>query len=108
VSLLYPGSPYAEQAAQRTKELTDKLARKNYLNAQYYFKRRAYDSALIYLEHLLETYRGSSVEPEALLTLYETYQKLGYRQEAERTRERLLQEYPESPQAREVAENEAD
>lgn len=110
VTLLYPGSPYAEQAAERAKELTDKLARKYYLNAQYYFKRRAYDSALIYLEHLLEAYGGASIEPEALLTLYETYQRLGYRQEAERTRDRLLREYPDSPQAgevREVAENEA-
>lgn len=105
VTLLYPGSPFASEAADRTQELTDKLARKYYLNAEYYFKRRAYDSALIYLEHLVRTYPGASIEPEALLMLYETYQWLGYRQEAEQTRERLLSGYPESPQAREVRDS---
>jgi outer membrane protein assembly factor BamD len=102
VVLLYPQSPFAEKAAGRVKELTDKLARKYYLNAVYYYKRRAYDSAIVYLEYLLETYKGASVEPEALKTLWETYLKLGYRSEAERTRERLLREYPDSQAAREV------
>lgn len=102
VTLLYPGSPFAEEAAQRTRELSDKLARKYYLNAVYYFKRRAYDSAIVYLEHLLSNYSGASVEPEALLTLYETYKKVGYVQEAEETRARLLREHPDSPEARDV------
>jgi outer membrane protein assembly factor BamD len=107
VVLLYPGSPYAPHASERTKELTDKLARKYYLNAVYYFKRRAYDSAIVYLEHLLRTYRGAAVEPEALLKLYETYSKLGYSQEAEEARERLVREYPDSPEAREVQQRQS-
>ncbi|UCF21390.1 MAG: outer membrane protein assembly factor BamD [Gemmatimonadota bacterium] len=102
VVLLYPGSPFAEQAAERSRELTDKLARKTFLNARYYYKRKAYDSAIVYLEHLLKTYRGASVEPEALLMLYETYMKLGYVQEADETRARLLGEYGETPQAKEL------
>lgn len=102
VGLLYPGSPYAGEATQRVRELNDKLARKYYLNAVFYYKRRAYDSAIVYLEYVLETYRGTSVEPEALLTLYETYRELGYLREAEQTRERLLREYPDSPQARKL------
>jgi outer membrane protein assembly factor BamD len=102
VMLLYPQSPFAQQAARRTKELTDKLARKYYLNAVYYYKRRAYDSAIVYLEYLLETYKGASVEPEALKTLFDTYRKLGYVEEAEQTRERLLREYPDSQEAQEV------
>ncbi len=102
VVLLYPGSPFAEPAAQRTKELSDKLARKYYLNAVYYFKRRAYDSAIVYLEHLVNNFDGASVEAQALLKLYETYTKVGYVQEAQETRDRLLREYPNSPEAREL------
>lgn len=105
VVLLYPQSPFAQQAAERTKELTDKLARKRYLNALYYYKRRAYDSALVYLENLLENYPGSQVEPEALLTLYETYQRLGYEEEAGRTRERLLRDHPDTRQAARIRAN---
>lgn len=102
VILLYPGSPYAEQAAERARELTDKIARKFYLNGEYYFKRRAYDSAIVYLKHVLTAYRGSSVEPEALYTLWEAYRRIFYVEEARETRDRLLRDYPDSPQAEEV------
>ncbi len=102
VVLLYPQSPLAAEAAKRNRELTDKLARKQYLNAMYYYKRRAYDSALVYLKHLLASYPGSSVEAEVLLTLYETYSKLGYVEDAEQTKARLIRDYPESPQAGKV------
>lgn len=103
VSLLYPGSPFASEAEALVRELTDKLARKVYLNAEYYYKRGAYDSAIVYLEHLLETYRGAGVEPAGLAMLYDAYSRLGYTQEAEATRERLLREYPDSPEAQALA-----
>ncbi len=105
VALLYPGSPYAELAIQLVAELTNKIARKFYLNGVYYFRRKAYDSAIVYLEYMLETYRGSTVEPEALLKLYEAYVKLGYTDEADQTRDRLLRDYPDSPEARELRGN---
>ncbi len=56
----------------------------------------------MYLEHLLSNYAGASVEPQALLTLYETYTKVGYVQEAEETRARLLREHPDSSEARDL------
>ncbi len=105
VVLLYPQSPFAAEATARVKELTDKLARKHYLNAVYYAKRRAYDSAIVYLEYLLSNYRGAVVEPEALLTLYDIYNKVGYTEEAEQTRQRLVREYPDSPEAQSIQEN---
>ncbi len=102
VILLYPSSPFAEQAAERAQELTDKLARKYYLSGEYYFKRRAYDSAIIYLKYVLTTYRGSSVEPEALYKLWEAYRRIFYVEEAQETRDRLLRDYPDSSQAEEI------
>ena len=104
VVLLYPTSPFAADANERIRELSDKLARKAYLNAQYYFKRKAYDSAIVYLEHLLEAYAGSAVEPEALLTLYRSYMNVGFVQEAEATRTRLLSQYPNTDAAHELQE----
>jgi outer membrane protein assembly factor BamD len=104
VTLLYPGSPYAGQAAEQVKELTDKLALKVYLSAEYYYKRKAYESAIVYLEHLLENFRGAAVEPLALLKLWEAYLRTGYRQEADDIEARLLREYPDSPEAQKLAE----
>ena len=108
VILLYPGSPYAEDAAERTRELTDKIARKYFLNGEYYFKRRAYDSAIIYLKYVIDTYRGSSVEPEALLMLWKTYTRLFYVEEAQETKDRLLGGYQDSPEAQELREKSSD
>lgn len=108
VVLLYPQSPLAGEAAARARELTDKLARKQYLNAMYYYKRRAYDSALVYLKHLLASYPGSTVEPEVLLTLYETYSKLGYVEDAEQTKARLIRDHPESAEAGKVSGRSSD
>jgi outer membrane protein assembly factor BamD len=102
VSLLYPGSPYADRADQVVRELGDKLALKAYLNAEYYYKRKAFDSAIVYLRHLLDTYRGTAVEPRALFMLYESYTRLGYAQEALEIRDRLLRDFPDSPEARSV------
>ena len=104
VVLLYPQSPFAIEAAERIRELADKLARKHYLSGEYYYSRKAYDSAIVYLEHVLEAYPGAAGEPQTLLKLHETYQKLGYVQEAEETRQRLLRDYPDSPQAQKVQE----
>lgn len=108
VALLYPGSSYAGPAVQRGVELRDKIARKYYLNAVYYFRRRAYDSAIVYLDYLLETFRGAAVEPEALLKLYEAYTKLGYSDEADETRDRLLRDHPDSPEARKLRGSSSD
>lgn len=102
VVLLYPQSPFAERATERITELNDKLARKYYQTGEYYLSRRAYDSAIIYFEHVIENFEGSSLEPRALLKLYESYQRVGYVQEANRVRERLLERYPESPEAGEL------
>lgn len=102
VRLLYPQSPYAEEAQARINELTNKLARKYYLTGRYYFERRAYDSAIIYFEHLLENYRDTEVEPAAMLRLYQSYQRVGYVQEANQIRARLLEEYPNSLEAQEL------
>lgn len=104
VRLLYPNSPYAEPAARQMQELTNKLARKVYLNADYYYRRKAYDSAIVYLEHLIENFRGAAVEPAALFRLQELYSRLGYSQEAEQARQRLLREYPDSAEAQRLRE----
>ncbi len=105
--LLYPSSPFVLQANERLQTLVDKLARKVYLNAKYYYQRKAYDSAIVYLEHLMERYTNAEVMPEALLTLFRSYVRLGYVQEAEEVRSRLMQEYPDSKQAREVEKSSA-
>jgi outer membrane protein assembly factor BamD len=99
----YPDSEYAQPARDLITELTDRLAEKDYLTAEHYFGRRAFDSAIIYYQAIVESYPGTAWAPRALLRLVQTYERLSYDQEAGTTRARLLRDYPASPEARLVA-----
>lgn len=101
--LLYPQSPLVREAEAKVAELRNKMARKLYLNALYYFDRQAYDSAILYLNEMLKQYPEAAVVPAALLHLYRAYRRIGYEDEAVRTRERLLREFPNSSEARSLA-----
>lgn len=96
----YPSSEYVTRAQEISKELRNKLAEKEYIAGEYYFKRGAYDSAIIYYEATARDYTDTIFSPRALLRLLQTYETLGYKEEAEATKQRLLKEYPDSPEAR--------
>ncbi len=98
----YPDSEYAPRARALITELTDKLAEKLFLGAEFYYKAKAYDSAINVYEHVLEAFPGTPWAPRALLRLYESYVGIGYTEEAAQTRERLLREYPDSEAARQL------
>lgn len=98
----YPRSPLATDARAIMAEATEKLAAKELRVGRWYFSRNLYQSSIIYLESVLESYPGSGVEPEVLALLYEAYSYVGFSREAEQVRERLLQVYPDSPEAGEL------
>lgn len=98
----YPDSEYVPQAQEMIGELVHKLAEKDFETAEYYFRHRAYHSANIYYESVAATYAETVWAPRALLRLHESYTRLGYEQEAQAARERLLREFPSSPQAQQV------
>jgi outer membrane protein assembly factor BamD len=98
----YPASEFVPRAQSIEKELKEKLAEKQYLAGQYYFNRRAYDSALIYFESTVKNFPETPAAPRALFRTVQTYQKLNYKEEAAAARERLLKEYPTSAEAKEV------
>ena len=98
----YPTSEFAARAREVITQLRSKLADKEYRTGEYYKKLKAYDSAIIYFESAIRTYPDTPVAPRALLRLYETYQLLGYKEEADAAKDRLLKEYPSSPEAKQV------
>ncbi|MGH7447305.1 MAG: outer membrane protein assembly factor BamD [Longimicrobiales bacterium] len=103
--LYYPESEYVPRAQAILDGLVNKLAEKDFDTAEYYFRRRAYHSANIYYESVASEYAETPWAPRALLRLHESYTRLGYEQEAQAARERLLREFPDSPQARQVDGN---
>jgi outer membrane protein assembly factor BamD len=102
VAQLYPGTEEGERARQRISELEEKLAQKAYASGEFYLRRRAPDSAIIYYEDVVRAYPATSYAPRALLRLVEVFRSLGYVEEAEAARERLMREYPGTAEARQA------
>ena len=105
---IYPGTPQAEQARQWVADMRGKLAEKGYENGFFYFRRGLYDAAVVYFNDVVAQYPETRWAPAALLRLTEAYDRMGYREEHASTRQRLLREYPQSPEARNLAAAPAD
>jgi outer membrane protein assembly factor BamD len=100
----FPASEHVPAAEQIIREMMDKLADKEFAGGEFYFRRRAYDSAIIYFENVVREYPASPAAPRALLRLVQAYGQIGYDEEAAEARDRLLREYPGSAEARQVQE----
>jgi outer membrane protein assembly factor BamD len=98
----YPESEHAPRARQIVTEMIDKLAVKQLEVGEHYFRRRAFDSAILSYNDLLDRFPQASSAPRALLRLIQVYERLGYEPEEEAARQRLLRDYPGSEEAREI------
>ena len=98
----YAGTPQADAAEQLRADLRYTMAEKEYLNANHYFRRRQYDSAIIYYQFVVDLYPETEFAPRALLGLFRANEAIGYSDLAVEARDRLLQDYPESPEAEEL------
>jgi outer membrane protein assembly factor BamD len=98
----YPNSDAAARAQERIKELQERFAYKEYRAALYYYRLKAYDSAILYLKDLVANYPRAAVAPEALVKLVQAYEKLGYREDVQETCGYIHRFHPNAPGTREV------
>ncbi|HEX6589046.1 MAG TPA: outer membrane protein assembly factor BamD [Longimicrobiales bacterium] len=99
----HPDSERVPAAREIIATMENRLARKEYLTGQFYARREAFDSAILYYEMVLERWPQSNAAPDALRAMIEAYDEIGYDEESAAARERLLREYPQSPAARSLA-----
>ncbi|HEX2217367.1 MAG TPA: outer membrane protein assembly factor BamD [Gemmatimonadales bacterium] len=92
----YPNSTAAPRAQTRIAELNERFAYKEYRAALYYFKLKAYDSAILYLKDVVATYPRASVADDALLKLVEAYDRLGYQEDVRETCGYLRRFHPDA------------
>jgi outer membrane assembly lipoprotein YfiO len=95
----YPDSPLAGEAQERSSVLRERLAQKEFLNAQYYFKQKHWKATEIYVRSLIEEFPQSSFVAPAYLILYRSYEAQGKDEDAGRIRETLMEQFPDSPEA---------
>jgi len=104
----YPRNPFREAALAKLARCRNMLAEyENYVGS-FYFKKKAYVSAVGRFEGLLKDYPGSSVEADTLLKLGRAYSELGEVEKARKTLSLLISRYPSSKEAggaREILDN---
>ncbi|MBT8462853.1 MAG: outer membrane protein assembly factor BamD [Gemmatimonadetes bacterium] len=104
----FPRSPLVGEARELIAQARQKMAAKELRVGKYYFDRTFFESAIIYFENILQTYPEADVIPETLLVLHASYFRVGFRAEADLVRQRLLELYPDTPQAQQLLEAEGD
>ena len=102
----YPNAAAAKRAQLRIDDLNERFAYKTYKSAMFYFRLKAYDSAILYLKDLVATYPRAAVVPEALVKLVQAYKTLGYREDVQETCGYIRRFHPKTPGAKEVCPTE--
>ena len=95
----YAGTPEAAQARAVRLDMLEKLAEKDYRRGEFYYRRNLIDSAILYYQIVADEYPETTWAPEALLRIVEANTRIGYDVEANRARDQLLNNYPDSPAA---------
>ncbi|HKP50487.1 MAG TPA: outer membrane protein assembly factor BamD [Gemmatimonadales bacterium] len=98
----YPGSNAAKRGQLRIAELNERFATKEFKAGMFYFRLKAYDSAILYLKDVVATYPKATVVPEALIKLVQAYRALGYREDVQETCGYIRRFHPRAPQVGEV------
>lgn len=104
LAALHPDSPLADTARARAVRIDEWLATKDYETAMHYIRRRAFDSAILYLRDVVAQYPDTEKAKDAMLRLVETYRRpqLRYREDAEEVCATLRAGFPTDPEVLEL------
>ena len=98
---LYPGSALAADANRQINHLDEWFAMKDYANGVHYYRRGAYDSAIIYLKDVVKNYPTTATARRAQLKLVDAYRAIKYRDDANDVCAQLRTAYPGDREVRE-------
>lgn len=102
---LYPTSVYADSARAQILDLEQWFATKNYETGLFYLRRKAYDSAIIYLRTIVERWPHVPRTRDALLRLAEAFDAIRYREDYNEACARLRRDYPGDTEAERTCRN---
>lgn len=98
----YPNSEYVKEAKEKRTAAIKMLAEKEEYIADFYFKRKIFDSALGRYEGLYNNYRGMGFDAKALSRAAISAQRIGDTPKAKRYEEILAKEFPGSRELRQA------
>ncbi|MCC6317743.1 MAG: outer membrane protein assembly factor BamD [Gemmatimonadaceae bacterium] len=91
---LYPESELKDEAEKQMGMLQEWFADKDYQSGLYYFRRKAFDSAIIYFKDVVKNYPQTAKSREAYLRLAESYEAIRYREDKKEVCTTLQEKYP--------------
>ncbi len=94
------GTPIGDSAAALMRRMDNKLAERAYGEGDHYFRHRLLDSAELYFLNLVEFYPNTGSAPRAMARLVQIYERWGWDDQRDEFRRRLLETFPNSPEAR--------
>ena len=97
----YPDSPHRAAAEQDMRRLTEWFAEKSYQTGLHYLRRKAYDSAIIYLRDVVRLYPQTPQARQSLLKLVEAFREIRYSADVQETCATLHRQYPGDSEVRE-------
>jgi outer membrane protein assembly factor BamD len=100
----YPASDVKAAAEEGIMEARGRLAEKEYLSGQLYFKVGDYKSAAVYFDYVVSDYADTPWGDQALLGKARTLERLGKTDEAIETYRRVVEGYPSGSPSREAGQ----
>lgn len=90
----YPDSPLHDSAQKQIDRLDEWFAIKGYNNGVTYYKRKAYDSGIIYFRDVVKDYPKTDGARKSLIRLVQSYRQIKYKEDVAETCGTLEQRYP--------------
>lgn len=93
---LFPDSKYADSTRRALSELDEWFAKKDFDTGMHYVRRKAYDSAILYLRDVVQGYPNTDVARRSMLELVKIYRlpAINYRADADEVCEALRAGFP--------------
>ena len=101
---LYPNSELRPTAESKIRQLQEWLATKDYETGMHYFRRKAYDSAIIYFRDVVKNYPETASARKAQLRMVQAFRNpsMRYFEDANEVCATLRQTYPDDREVREA------
>jgi outer membrane protein assembly factor BamD len=100
----FPGLSVADSARTLQREMIERLAEREYQDGFFYERRGLFDSAILVYQDLVDFFPQTAWAPKGLMGLYRSYRAIRWDTEADQVRDRLLLNYPDSPEAASLRE----
>ena len=97
---LYPNSDKRAEAEKNVAPLESEFAKKDYETGVHYFRRKAFDSAILYFKDVVKKYPATDYARKSQLKLVQSYDAISYKADRDDTCAALRERYPADPEVR--------